>query len=88
MESINRKELDELAAAHKEQFHVWYTVDRPPIKWNYSEGFINDQMIKEHLAPPSEDSVILLCGPPPMINFACTPNLDKLAYDPNNRFQF
>lgn len=29
-----------------------------------------------------------MCGPPPMINFACTPNLDKLSYDPKNRILF
>ncbi|VDM61597.1 unnamed protein product [Angiostrongylus costaricensis] len=84
-----RKELDELAADHSDSFSVWYTVDRPPENWKYSSGFINDQMIKARLfSPPSEDCVVLLCGPPPMINFACTPNLDKLAYDPKNRFQF
>ncbi|KAJ1366743.1 NADH-cytochrome b5 reductase 3 [Parelaphostrongylus tenuis] len=83
-----RKELDELATRHSDRFSVWYTVDRPPEIWKYSSGFINDQMIKEHLAPPSEESAVLMCGPPPMINFACTPNLDKLAYDPKNRFQF
>lgn len=83
-----RKELDELATNHSDRFSVWYTVDRPPENWKYSSGFISDQMIKEHLTPPSEDSVVLMCGPPPMINFACTPNLDKLAYDPKNRFQF
>ncbi|KJH45980.1 oxidoreductase, FAD-binding protein [Dictyocaulus viviparus] len=81
-------DLDELAAEHYDQFKVWYTVDRPPVNWKYSSGFINDEMIKEHLAAPSEDSAVLLCGPPPMINFACIPNLDKLFYDPKNRFQF
>ncbi|RCN42444.1 oxidoreductase NAD-binding domain protein [Ancylostoma caninum] len=83
-----RSELDELAVKHSDRFKVWYTVDRPPTNWNFSSGFINDQMIKEHLWAPSDDSAVFLCGPPPMINFACIPNLDKLAYDPNNRFQF
>ncbi|KIH65253.1 oxidoreductase NAD-binding domain protein [Ancylostoma duodenale] len=83
-----RNELDELAVKHSDRFKVWYTVDRPPTNWNFSSGFINDQMIKEHLWAPSDDSAVFLCGPPPMINFACIPNLDKLAYDPNNRFQF
>uniref|UniRef100_A0A158P9P8 Cytochrome-b5 reductase n=1 Tax=Angiostrongylus cantonensis TaxID=6313 RepID=A0A158P9P8_ANGCA len=76
-----RKELDELATDHSDSFNVWYTVDRPPENWKYSSGF-------EHLPAPSENCVVLMCGPPPMINFACTPNLDKLAYDPKNRFQF
>nr|CAD7450017.1 unnamed protein product [Timema bartmani] len=38
-------------------------------------------MIQEHLFPPSPDTLVLMCGPPPMINYACIPNLDKLNYD-------
>ena len=45
--------------------------------WTYSSGFVNDVMIKEHLFEPSDDNLILMCGPPPMINFACVPNLGK-----------
>ncbi|CAI4223561.1 unnamed protein product [Auanema sp. JU1783] len=83
-----RDELEQLVEAHPDQLHVWYTVDRPPANWKYSSGFINDKMIEEYLFAPSDDGAVLLCGPPPMINFACTPNLDKLAYDPANRFTF
>ncbi|CAI2354013.1 unnamed protein product [Caenorhabditis sp. 36 PRJEB53466] len=83
-----RKELDELAEQHPDRFRAWYTVDRPPAVWKYSSGFINDEMIKANLFAPSADSAVLLCGPPPMINFACTPNLDKLEYDPANRLLF
>ncbi|XGW06508.1 hypothetical protein V3C99_016650 [Haemonchus contortus] len=83
-----RKELDELAAKHSDRFKVWYTVDRPPALWKYSTGFIDDVMIKEHLSAPAEDSAILMCGPPPMINYACHPNLDKLGHDQKNRLVF
>ncbi|ETN75526.1 oxidoreductase, FAD-binding protein [Necator americanus] len=83
-----RKELDELASKHSNRFKVWYTVDRAPANWTFSNGFVNDQMIKEHLSPPSDDAAVFLCGPPPMINFACIPNLDKLGYDPNNTYKF
>ncbi|CAP36264.1 Protein CBG18935 [Caenorhabditis briggsae] len=83
-----RQELDDLEAKHPDRFRVWYTIDRPPAVWKYSSGFINDNMIKENLFPPGPDSAVLMCGPPPMINFACTPNLDKLEYDPANRLLF
>lgn len=53
------------------------------IGWKYSSGFINDQMIKDHLPAPGPDVQILMCGPPPMIKFACIPNLEKLGYQPN-----
>ncbi|ETN83515.1 oxidoreductase NAD-binding domain protein [Necator americanus] len=83
-----RKELDDLASKHSNKFKVWYTVDQPSPNWKFSTGHVNDQMIKEHLSPPSEDAAVLLCGPPPMVNFACIPNLDKLGYDPNNTYKF
>lgn len=56
--------------------------------WNYSKGFINDEMIKDHLFPPSADTVVLMCGPPPMINFACQPSLEKLGYSVESRFAY
>lgn len=56
--------------------------------WEYSEGFINVDMIQEHLPTPSEDTLVLMCGPPPMIQFACNPNLDKLGYWQSQRFAY
>mmetsp|Transcript_55608 Transcript_55608/g.130280 ORF Transcript_55608/g.130280 Transcript_55608/m.130280 type:complete len:874 (-) Transcript_55608:259-2880(-) len=80
-----REELDAWAKAFPDRVKVWYTVDR--VKdgeaWEYSKGFINDEMLKAHLPPPpadGEDSFIGMCGPPPMINFACIPNLTKLGF--------
>jgi cytochrome-b5 reductase len=58
------------------------------IGWKYSKGFISADMIKDHLPPPDDDTLILMCGPPPMINFACLPNLDKLGYTPKMRFAY
>lgn len=56
--------------------------------WPYSSGFINDTMIKDHMPAPGPDTQILMCGPPPMINFACIPNLEKLGYTPDMYFPF
>ena len=56
--------------------------------WAYSSGFISSDMIKDHLFPPSDDDLVVMCGPPPMINFACIPNLDKLEYNPEMRFAY
>lgn len=83
-----RAELEEVAEKHPERFRLWYTVDRPGEGWKYSSGFINAEMIEKALFPPAEDNLVLLCGPPPMINFACSPNLDKLGYGPQQRFAY
>jgi cytochrome-b5 reductase len=83
-----REELELLAASNSDRFKLWYTVDRESEDWKYSKGFINDTMIKEHMPPPSDDVLICICGPPPMIKFACLPNLDKLGYTENMRYTF
>lgn len=83
-----RTELDDLAKKHPEQFKVWYTVDRATEAWSYSQGFVNDEMIAQHLFPASGDTIVLMCGPPPMVNFACNPALDKLGFHPETRFAY
>uniref|UniRef100_UPI00398F4907 NADH-cytochrome b5 reductase 3-like n=1 Tax=Pristiophorus japonicus TaxID=55135 RepID=UPI00398F4907 len=83
-----RDDLEELQAEYADRFRLWYTVDKAPEGWDYSEGFINSDMMKEHLPAPGEDVLILMCGPPPMIQFACNPNLDKLGYVQGIRFAY
>ncbi|XP_055769668.1 NADH-cytochrome b5 reductase 1-like isoform X2 [Salvelinus fontinalis] len=83
-----RDELEEVQVRHPNRFKLWFTVDRAPEGWEYSEGFINADMIQEHLPAPSDDTLVLMCGPPPMIQFACNPNLDKLGYRQSQRFAY
>lgn len=83
-----RDDLDVLAAKHQDQFKVWYTVDRASPSWKFSVGFVSDQMIKDNLFPPSSDTITLMCGPPPMINFACLPSLEKLGYEKELNFAY
>uniref|UniRef100_A0A0N5AX66 NADH-cytochrome b5 reductase n=1 Tax=Syphacia muris TaxID=451379 RepID=A0A0N5AX66_9BILA len=87
-EILLRDELDELANTYPRKFKVWYTVDQASPDWSYSTGFINAQMIEDHLPSAGNDVAVLMCGPPPMINFACLPSLDKLNYPPENRLIF
>ncbi|NWX26987.1 NB5R3 reductase, partial [Notiomystis cincta] len=83
-----RSELDEIQAQNPSRFKCWYTLDTAPENWDYSQGFVNQEMIREHLPPPQNDVLILMCGPPPMIQYACIPNLDKLGYAKDMRFSF
>lgn len=45
-------------------------------------GFINEDMVREHLPKPglNGEAFVGMCGPPPMIKFACIPNLEKVGY--------
>ncbi|XP_067855310.1 NADH-cytochrome b5 reductase 3-like isoform X2 [Heptranchias perlo] len=81
-------ELEEIEAEHPHRVIIWYTLDRAPEGWKYSQGFVNEEMIQKHLPPPADDVLILLCGPPPMIQFACNPNLDNLGYSLSTRFTY
>lgn len=81
-----KEEFEEIAAKHGDQIKIWYTLVKADEGWKYSVGFIDEEMIKQHMPPPSDDTIMLMCGPPPMIKFACTPNLDKLNYDAAKRF--
>uniref|UniRef100_A0A8D0FT31 NADH-cytochrome b5 reductase n=1 Tax=Strix occidentalis caurina TaxID=311401 RepID=A0A8D0FT31_STROC len=83
-----RAELEDIAKRHPDQFTLWYTLDRPPQDWKYSSGFTTADMIKTHLPSPGSETLILMCGPPPMIQFACQPNLDKLGYPTSSMFSY
>ena len=76
-----RQELEALHEAFPDRFSLWYTVDRAEKDWKYSEGFITKAMVEEHLMFDSDaPTQFFLCGPPPMIKFACTPALKELGY--------
>ncbi|XP_040312935.1 NADH-cytochrome b5 reductase 2 [Herpailurus yagouaroundi] len=83
-----RKELEEVARTNPEQFSLWYTLDRPPVGWKYSSGYITANMIKEHLPPPGQSTFILVCGPLPLIQTAAHPNLEKLGYTKDMIFTY
>ncbi|XP_030280558.1 NADH-cytochrome b5 reductase 2 [Sparus aurata] len=83
-----REELEEVKKSHPDKVQVWYTLDKPPQDWIYSSGFVTCDMIKDHLPAPSSDVLVVLCGPPPMIQYACLPNLDKLGHKTENIFAY
>lgn len=83
-----REDLEALQKQHPTRFKLHYTVDRPSAGWRYSSGFITAEMITEHLPAPSPKTLIVMCGPPPMVQYACKANLDKLGYDKKLQLAF
>eukprot|EP01041_Mallomonas_annulata_P014922 gene14922-31682_t len=75
-----RQELDDLSSKNS-KFKVWYTLDRPSDNWAYSSGFINADMCRVHLPPSGPQTLLLVCGPPPMIKFACEPAFRELGFE-------
>lgn len=83
-----REELDNLAATDS-RVKVWYTLDRPDeATWKFSKGFVDFDMVSQHLPKAADDVSVLMCGPLPMINFACKPNLEKSGFKPEQFFTF
>jgi NAD(P)H-flavin reductase len=83
---IVRDTLDRWAAESAGQFRVHYTLDEPPPGWKGSTGFVTQGMIAEHLPAPTPETLMLACGPPPMVRFACRANLEALGYDMKGGF--
>lgn len=64
-----KKELDDLAAQHP-NFRVHYVVDKPDMFgmfWKGGVGYITKDMLAEKMPKPSADSLVVVCGPPPMM---------------------
>eukprot|EP00308_Calcidiscus_leptoporus_P001948 CAMPEP_0119376056 /NCGR_PEP_ID=MMETSP1334-20130426/38515_1 /TAXON_ID=127549 /ORGANISM="Calcidiscus leptoporus, Strain RCC1130" /LENGTH=303 /DNA_ID=CAMNT_0007394523 /DNA_START=16 /DNA_END=927 /DNA_ORIENTATION=+ len=69
---LMKKEIDARAAAHSDQFTVHYVVDKTEnAAWKGGVGYINEPMLKEHMPTPSDESMIYVCGPPPMYKAIC-----------------
>ncbi|CAI0374667.1 unnamed protein product [Linum tenue] len=78
-----RDELDKWAR-EDERLKVWYVVESAKDGWEYSTGFITEAIMREHVPSGSDadgEVLALACGPPPMIQFAVQPNLEKMGYD-------
>lgn len=79
-----REEMDEWARKYGDRFKVWYVVENARDGWGYSVGFITESIMREHVPEAAEDVLALACGPPPMIQFAVQPHLEKMGYDIKN----
>jgi cytochrome-b5 reductase len=67
---ILKDELDKMAKEHA-NFKIHYMLDKPKNKDAWGKkggiGYVNEQVVKEHLPPPADGNWILVCGPPPMM---------------------
>jgi cytochrome-b5 reductase len=58
-----------------------YTVDKAPDGWDQFTGFINLEMCQKTLFEHVPGTITLMCGPPPMLKFACYPNLEQMGFE-------
>jgi cytochrome-b5 reductase len=62
---IFRDEWDEDARKHA-SFNCHHVLEQPPAGWSQGTGRITEAILRRYLPPPGPDTVIFLCGPPPM----------------------
>jgi cytochrome-b5 reductase len=82
-----RAELEALQRDFPDRLSIWYTVGEiqnaeEKDDWEYDTGFINPDMVKEHLLfdDKKKPTQFFMCGPPPMIKFACVPALEAAGF--------
>jgi len=78
-----RDELDALHAQHgPHRLKLHYALsDESPPGWTGSIGRIDNNMLKSEMPCPSEQGIILVCGPEPMIKYAVKPGLEAIGWD-------
>lgn len=60
-------------------FHCHYLLEQPPAGWKHGTGRVTADVLREHLPPPTPDTCVFLCGPPPMVDKLET-TLKELGY--------
>lgn len=64
---IFRDEWDENVREHA-SFHCYHVLGQPPAGWTQGSGRVSEDILRRHLPAPGPDTVIFLCGPPPMVD--------------------
>ena len=49
-------------------FHCHLVLEQPPPGWEGSTGLVTPEILRRHLPPPTPDTCVFLCGPPPMVD--------------------
>ena len=78
---LQKEELEEFAK--DERFKVTYILSRPSESWTGHTGYVNTELVQSTFPSPSNENIVLLCGPPKMVNEACKPSLEEAGFDMN-----
>ena len=64
---IFREEWERDMREHS-NFHCYHVLEQPPAGWSQGTGRITDDVLRRQLPPPNPETVVFLCGPPPMVD--------------------
>ena len=85
---LMKDELDKWAAAHPQQLKIVHVVGNRPDEpaapgWESTKtftaetGWIDKAKIEKYAFPPAEDTLLFVCGLPPMYEALCGPRTEK-----------
>jgi cytochrome-b5 reductase len=61
-----KERLEKIKAFHPDRLNIVYFVDQQKLGWTGEVGLITKDKLKKHLPPPSDSSLVYVCGPPRM----------------------
>lgn len=81
-DTLLRDDLDKLTRLSKGRLQVSHVLSHPSDDWNGLQGHVNEEIIKKCLFPPQgKDNLVLLCGPPALIQKAAIPAFEDWGYE-------
>lgn len=83
-----KEELDLIFKNQNFKFNLIYTIDQIEEGWTGNTGFISKEMILTTCPSPSDDTLMLTCGPPVMCQKYLLPLLLELGYNQDSIFDF
>ena len=76
-----KKQLDAYALTGK--LKIYFTLDKPKENWDGGIGYVSVEMLKNHGPAAGQDTIALLCGPPPMVR-SVESHLKTLGFSPES----
>jgi NAD(P)H-flavin reductase len=58
------------------------------LDWQYSLGHVNREMFEQHLPPPDNHTLIMVCGPKGMVWKTTMPTLEEMGYSKDMIFKY
>ena len=82
-----KKELEDVHQAKTFNFNLNLLIDKEEPEWKGHVGYVNKDLITRCFPAPSQDTILLLCGPPIMCEKA-KEIFEEMKYDSENIYEF
>lgn len=79
---LYRDELEDLVSTFGHgRIKLHHILSNASPSWTGSRGRIDERILREHMPSPQNTTLILACGPDPMINLLVKPGLEAIGWD-------